>query len=131
MLSDPISDTLTRIRNAYGANLKQVTFPYSKMAQAITDVLIDHKFAVEYQIDDTDEVKKKIVLELRYNNRLPSIKHIERISRPGRRVYKSAQDIKAPLNGYGIAVISTSKGVLTNVDAKNKKVGGEIICHIW
>lgn len=131
MLSDPIADTLTRIRNAYGANLKQVIFPYSKMSQSICDVLVNHKFAIEYHIDDSNQAKKLIILELRYINREPAIANLERISKPGRRVYKSADELKAPLNGYGIAVISTSKGVLTNLEAKQKKVGGEIICHIW
>ncbi len=131
MLSDPISDALTRVRNAYAAGLKQVVYPYSKMAQSISDVLVAHNYAVEYQIDDSDVAKKMIILELRYNERKPSVTKIVKISTPGRRVYKAAADIRAPLNGYGIAVISTSKGVLTNSEAKKQKVGGEVICHIW
>ncbi len=131
MLSDPIGDMLTRIRNAVMVNKKEVVIePASKFKMAILDVLKREGYIDGYRVEG-EGVKKKIVVQLRYYKGKPVIQYIERVSKPGRRVYVGADEIPKVFNGLGIAVLSTPKGVLSDREAKKLRVGGELICKVF
>ncbi len=129
-LTDPIGDMIARIKNAQGRNHKKVQLPSSNFKVKISDVLKEEGFIIDYKIDDKE---KKPVLELflKYNSGNPVINSIERISKPGRRIFSSAESLPKINNGLGIAIISTPKGVMTDVDARKQKIGGEIICKVF
>ncbi|HOK13885.1 MAG TPA: 30S ribosomal protein S8 [Candidatus Kapabacteria bacterium] len=129
-VTDQISDFLTRIRNAGRAGHKTVTAPASKLKIAIARILKDQGFIADYAIIE-DKVQNQIKVTLKYYNREPAIREMKRISKPGRRIYVSVDNLPRIKNGLGIAIISTSKGVLTDKDAKKFNVGGEFICSIW
>ncbi len=129
-VTDPIADFLTRVRNAIKANKRKVDIPASKMKIGIAQILKDHKFIVDFQIEE-DNKQNILRLLLRYTNGNPAISGLRRISTPGLRVYAPKDKMPRVLNGYGIAVISTSKGLLTDKQAKKESVGGEVICYIW
>jgi len=137
MLSDPISDMLTRIRNAYLAKKHEVLIPTSKTKFAIANILKNTGYVanvkeVVKKIEGKKEMsKKELVVTLIYRNDMPALKMIKRVSRPGRRIYKGAKDMPNVLNGFGVAIVSTSKGIMTNKDAKKQNIGGEIICEIY
>lgn len=131
MLSDPIGDMLTRIRNAVMVNKKEVVIePASKFKMAILDVLKREGYIDGYRVEG-EGVKKKIVVQLRYYKGKPVIQYIERVSKPGRRVYVGADEIPKVFNGLGIAVLSTPKGVLSDREAKKLRVGGELVCKVF
>ena len=127
-MNDTISDLLTRIRNGQMSNKKTVSAPYSKMKESICKVMKDEGYIDGYSIDDGKI--KNIVVELKYYEGKPVIDYIQRVSRPGLRIYKSSDNIPLVKNGLGICIISTSKGLMTGKTAKEKKCGGEIICYI-
>tara|TARA_B100001029_G_scaffold94307_1_gene77423 strand:- start:12 stop:407 length:396 start_codon:yes stop_codon:yes gene_type:complete len=129
-LTDPIGDMIARIKNAQVRNHKKVQLPSSNFKVKISDVLKEEGFIIDYKIDDKE---KKPVLELflKYNSGNPVINSIERISKPGRRIFSSAESLPKINNGLGIAIISTPKGVMTDVDARKQKIGGEIICKVF
>lgn len=129
-VTDQISDFLTRIRNAGRAGHKTVTAPASKLKIAIARILKDQGFIADYAIIE-DKVQNQIKVTLKYYNREPAIREMKRISKPGRRIYVSVDNLPRIKNGLGIAIISTSKGVLTDKEAKKFNVGGEFICSIW
>jgi len=129
--TDPIGDLIARIRNAQMRSHVKVEMPASSFKGKILEVLKREGFILNYALDQTDEKKTKFSIELKYNLGLPVIKNIERISKPGRRFYSSAQSIPKIKNGLGIAIISTSKGVMTDIEARKAKVGGEIICKVF
>ena len=129
--TDPIGDMITRIRNGQMRSHIKVEMPASSFKGKILEVLKREGFILNYALDQTDEKKTKFSIELKYNLGLPVIKNIERISKPGRRFYSSAQSIPKIKNGLGIAIISTSKGVMTDIEARKAKVGGEIICKVF
>ncbi len=129
-VTDQISDFLTRIRNAGRAGHKTVTAPASKLKIAIARILKDQGFIADYAIIE-DKVQNQIKVTLKYYNREPAIREMKRIIKPGRRIYVSVDNLPRIKNGLGIAIISTSKGVLTDKDAKKFNVGGEFICSIW
>ncbi|HPI37072.1 MAG TPA: 30S ribosomal protein S8 [Ignavibacteriaceae bacterium] len=129
-VTDPIADFLTRVRNAIKANKRKVDIPASKMKIGIAQILKDHKFIVDFQVEE-DNKQNILRLLLRYTNGNPAISGLRRISTPGLRVYAPKDKMPRVLNGYGIAVISTSKGLLTDKQAKKESVGGEVICYIW
>ena len=129
--TDPIADMITRIRNGQMRSYVKVEMPASSFKGKILEVLKREGFILNYALDQTDEKKTKFSIELKYNLGLPVIKNIERISKPGRRFYSSAQTIPKIKNGLGIAIISTSKGVMTDIEARKAKVGGEIICKVF
>lgn len=124
--TDPIADMLTRIRNAHHALHGEVTLPPSRMKEALAGILKDEGYISEYSVSDTG-----ITLSLRYVNGKPVISGLKKISKPGRRVYVSATDIPRVQNGLGICILSTSRGVLEGQTAREKNVGGEILCEIW
>ncbi len=130
MSLDQIADMLTRIRNAQSAGKMDVTIPASNFKLALAQVLHDNKYIGEISVFSEGE-KKYLRLKLRYVDNNPAIKGINRISKQGQRIYVRSTKIPRVKNGYGIAIISTSKGVLTDVEARKEKVGGEIICEVW
>ena len=131
MNTDPIADFLTRIRNANSAGLRTVIIPSSKIKKEITKILFDQGFILNYQFIN-DNVQGSIKIALKYNqiSKEPVIKKIERVSKPGLRRYSSSSEIPRVLNGLGIAIVSTSKGVMTAKQARNENVGGEVICYV-
>ena len=128
--SDPIGDMLARIKNAQLRAHKSVELPSSKFKIKIAEVLKDEVFIIDYKID---EKEKKTIMQiyLKYNYGNPVINSIERISRPGRRIFSSAESLPKINNGLGIAIVSTPKGVMSDVNARKQKVGGEIICKVF
>jgi small subunit ribosomal protein S8 len=129
---DSIGDFLTRIRNAASAGHRVVEVPSSKVKQEITKVLFDKGFLSNYKFE-TDGVKASIKIALKYNpvNKRCAILGIDRVSRPGLRRYAGVSDIPRVLNGLGIAILSTSKGIMTDKEAKDLKLGGEVICYVY
>ena len=128
-LSDPIGDMLARIKNAQVRNHRKVSLPSSKFKSKIADVLKAEGYIIDYKIND--DKKPSIEINLKYNSGNPVINTIERISKPGRRIFSSASSLPKINNGLGIAIISTPQGVMTDVDARKKKLGGEIICKVF
>ena len=124
--TDPIADMLTRIRNAHHALHGEVSMPHSRLKEALAGILKDEGYIAEYSVSARD-----ISMTLRYVNGKPVISGLKKISKPGRRVYVAAEDIPRVQNGLGICVLSTSHGVLAGQSAKDKNVGGEILCEIW
>lgn len=129
-VTDQISDFITRIRNAGAAGHKTVASPSSKLKLAISQILKDQGYIADYE-EIKDEVQSQIKINLRYYNREPAINDVIRVSKPGRRVYVAADKLPRVHNGLGIAIISTSKGVMTEKDAKKFNVGGEVVCSVW
>ena len=128
-LSDPIGDMLARIKNAQVRNHSKVSLPSSKFKAKIADVLKSEGYIIDYKI--TDEKKPSIEINLKYNSGNPVINTIERVSKPGRRIFSSAESLPKINNGLGIAIISTPKGVMSDMDARKQKLGGEIICKVF
>ena len=128
-LSDPIGDMLARIKNAQVRNHSKVSLPSSKFKTKIADVLKSEGYIIDYKIND--DKKPSIEINLKYNSGNPVINTIERISKPGRRIFSSANSLPKINNGLGIAIVSTPQGVMTDVDARKKKLGGEIICKVF
>ena len=132
MNTDPIADFLTRIRNANSAGLRTVIIPSSKIKKEITKILFDQGFILNYQFIN-DNVQGSIKIALKYNpiSKEPVIKKIERVSKPGLRRYSPGSEIPRVLNGLGINIVSTSKGLMTGKKAKRENLGGEIICNVY
>lgn len=132
MNTDPISDYLTRIRNAQMAGHRVVEIPASNMKKRITEILFDQGYITNFKFED-DNKQGNIKIALKYNSisKLPAMKSINRVSSPGLRKYVGTDNLPKIINGLGIAILSTSRGVMTNKDAKRLKVGGEVICYIF
>ncbi|MEL0454802.1 30S ribosomal protein S8 [Tamlana flava] len=132
MYSDPIADFLTRIRNAVRANHRVVEIPASNLKKDITKILFEQGYILSYKFDDST-VQGTIKIALKYNKETkePVIKKLQRISTPGLRKYASAKDLPRILNGLGIAIVSTSHGVMTGKQAKRDNVGGEVLCYVY
>ncbi len=128
--TDPIADMITRIRNAQLRTLDSVLIPGSKFRAKILDVLRDEGYISDYKYS-SDKNKGSLKVNLKYNNGMPVIKEIRRISKPGRRIYTKADSIPKIQSGLGIAIVSTSKGIMTDNDARSKNIGGEIICKVF
>jgi small subunit ribosomal protein S8 len=132
MVTDPIADFLTRVRNAQLAGHRIVEIPASNLKKRITEILYDQGYILKYKFeDDTKQGVIKIALKYDPTSKEPAIKSLDRVSRPGLRQYASPTEFKRVKNGLGIAIISTSKGVMTDKQAKVQNVGGEILCHIY
>jgi small subunit ribosomal protein S8 len=130
-ITDPIADLLTRIRNAQRANHEQVEIPASKLKLEIVRILAEERFIKGYQ-QVADDKQGTIRVQLKYGSRRePVITNLKRVSKPGLRVYKNSDELKRVLGGMGIAIISTSKGVLTDSQARKAHVGGEVLCEVW
>ena len=130
-LSDPIGDMIARIKNAQVRNHKKLELPSSNFKVKIADVLKNEGFIIDYKVNKKESNKADLVIDLKYNSGSPVISTIERISKPGRRIFSSAQSLPKINNGLGIAIISTPKGVMTDIDARKQKLGGEIICKVF
>ncbi|MCR9192879.1 MAG: 30S ribosomal protein S8 [Gammaproteobacteria bacterium] len=128
-MQDPVADMLTRIRNGQHAKHQQVIVPSSTVKEDIVRVLKEEGFIKDFRVDVAENNMKSILIDLKYFQNKPVIDRIRRISRPGLRVYKSAKELM-PIPGYGIAIMSTSKGVMTHAAAKKANVGGEVICEV-
>ena len=131
-MSDPIADYLTRVRNAYLAGNKVVEIPSSKMKVAITQILCEKGYILSYKVvEGTPYNTIKIALKYHPQTKAAAIKKIERISSPGLRQYTDVENMPRVLNGLGIAILSTSKGIITDKEAKELGVGGEVICYVY
>ena len=128
---DPISDMITRIRNAQMRSLNSVRIPRSKFREKILDVLKQEGYIADYKLLSEPNNKDSLSVDLKYNNGLPVIKEIKRVSKPGRRIYVRATSIPKIQNGLGLAIVSTSIGIMTDNEARSKNVGGEIICKVF
>lgn len=132
-LTDPIADYLTRIRNAQQARHRIVEIPSSNMKKSITKILYDQGYILKYKFDDEAGKQGIISIALKYDaeTKEPVIRKLGRISRPGLRKYSKTNDIPRVINGLGIAIVSTSKGLMTDKEAKRSNVGGELICYVY
>ncbi len=129
-LSDPIGDMIARVKNAQARNHKKVDLPSSNFKSKIADILKNEGFIKDFKIS-IEEKKNILSLELKYHSGNPVISNFERVSKPGRRIFSSADSLPKINNGLGIAILSTPKGVMTDVDARKQRVGGEIICKVF
>lgn len=130
-MTDPIADYLTRVRNSLKAGKKTVDMPYSKFKLAISEILKKSSFIEDFKVIETEGKFKMLSLKLKYNDGESVILGLKRISKPGIRRYVSNEDIPRVRNGLGISIVSTSKGLLTDKEARSLKVGGEVVCEIW
>ena len=129
-LSDPIGDMIARIKNAQSRNHKKVELPSSNFKSKIAGILKNEGFIKEFKVN-SEKNKSILILELKYHSGSPVISAFERVSKPGRRIFSSAESLPKINNGLGIAIISTPKGVMTDLDARKQRVGGEIICKVF
>ncbi len=131
--TDPIADYLTRLRNAQKAGHRTVVIPSSKMKKGITEILYDQGYILKYKFDDEEGIGGVIRIAIKYDpvTKEPTIKKLGRISKPGLRKYSPANEIPRIINGLGIAIVSTSKGLLTDKQARNANVGGELVCYVY
>jgi len=129
-LSDPIGDMIARVKNAQARNHKKVELPSSNFKSKIANILKNEGFIKDFKIVEEDK-KQVLSLELKYHSGNPVISNFERVSKPGRRIFSSADSLPKINNGLGIAIVSTPKGVMTDMDARKQKVGGEIICKVF
>ena len=131
-MTDHIADYLTRVRNAYAAGKKVVEVPSSKMKLAITQILCEKGYILSYKVvEGTPYNTIKLALKYHPQTKMAAIKKIERVSRPGLRQYTDVENMPRVLNGLGIAILSTSKGIITDKEAKELGVGGEVICYVY
>ena len=129
-LSDPIGDMIARIKNAQSRSHKKVNLPSSNFKIKIADILKNEGFIKDFKVENIDN-KSTLFLELKYHSGNPVISAFERVSKPGRRIFSSADSLPKINNGLGIAIVSTPKGVMTDIDARKNRVGGEIICKVF
>jgi len=131
MMTDPIADMLTRIRNGVAVGQPKITLPSSKMKEAIAKILVSEGFIDRYEVKPLD-TGAVMMLVLRYGDRrVPAIKGLKRVSKPGHRVYRAAAEIGRVQGGIGVAVVSTSQGLLPDREARRRRLGGEIVCEVW
>ena len=129
-LSDPIGDMIARVKNAQARNHKKVELPSSNFKSKIADILKNEGFIKDFKVN-TENNRSVLSLELKYHSGSPVISAFERVSKPGRRIFSSADSLPKINNGLGIAIVSTPKGVMTDIDARKQRVGGEIICKVF
>ena len=129
-LSDPIGDMLARLKNSQMRSHKKIELPSSKFKAKIAEILKSEGYIIDYEVKP-EQNKSKLLISLKYNSGNPVISSIERISKPGRRIFSSAESLPKVNNGLGIAIISTPKGVMTDIDARKQKIGGEVICKVF
>ena len=130
-LSDPIGDMLARLKNSQLRNHKKIELPSSKFKTKIAEILKSEGYIIDYEVVSLQNNKTSLLISLKYSSGNPVISSIERISKPGRRIFSSAESLPKVNNGLGIAIISTPKGVMTDIDARKQKDGGEIICKVF
>mgnify|MGYP001321878547 FL=1 len=130
-MSDPLSDMLTRIRNGQMAHKTVIECPFSKLQENVCKVLADEGFIRAYKVVANDNNKKALIIELKYSEGRGVIRQIDRVSKPGRRQYQGAKEMKRFYNGLGILIVSTPKGVMTDHKARIENVGGEVLCQVF
>jgi len=131
-MTDPISDLLTRIRNAHIAKHDLLDVPASNVKKEICRILTEQGYLGGFEPSEDEGVHKSLRVHLKYNKQGdPAIRHLARVSKPGRRVYRGADELKPVLNGLGVGIVSTSLGLLSDAEAREKRVGGEVICEVW
>lgn len=128
-MTDPIADMLTRIRNAIAAGRESVVVPHSKIKESLASILKQNNFIADYRVEEVDGFKT-IIITVKEGDR-PAISSLQRVSKPGRRVYTSSKDIPLVLGGRGMVILSTSGGLMTGREARQKGLGGELICRVW
>lgn len=129
-MTDPIADMLIRIKNSLLARHSEVKMPYSKLKQAMATILVQEGYleATNVAIENNFQ---QLVLTLKYKGKMPAVNDVKRLSKPGRRLYTPAKNIPRALGGYGITILSTNKGLMTDKEARKQNIGGELICQIW
>lgn len=130
MSTDTIADMLIRIKNALMTGHAVVEIPHSKMKEAIAQILVDNNYVESMEVLKT-EPQQTIKLGLRYVGSLPAISGVKRVSKPGRRLYSSVKQIPSTLGGYGLTIVSTNKGIMSDQDARKQNLGGEVLCQVW
>jgi small subunit ribosomal protein S8 len=130
MVTDPIADMIARIKNAAGARMESVDIPASKMKMAIADILLKEGFIKAYKVIE-DAKQGTLRVNLKYHNAVHVITNIERVSKPGRRLYNGSSELRSVRDGLGISIVSTSQGVMTNAKAKSLGIGGEVLLNVW
>jgi small subunit ribosomal protein S8 len=131
MINDHISDMIVRIKNAYAMHKKTVSMPYTKVVEAVAKVMADEKYVAKYEVTGDTVVTKSLVITLAYKDDTAAISAIKRISKPGVRMYRPLHSFKPVLSGLGIAILTTSKGIMSDRQAKINKVGGEVLLELW
>lgn len=129
-MTDPIADMLTRIRNALTVKKETVEVPASKMKRAIAAILLSEGYVRDVK-EEEDGYNGKLVITLKYDKNQPVISGLKQVSKPGLRTYSGAEDMPKVLGGYGIAIVSTNKGIMTDKQARTENVGGEVLCYVW
>ena len=129
MMTDPIADMLTRIRNAQLSRHATVTIPFSKLKKGIADILLKEEYIGSIAVGE--EFPKTLIVTLKYREGRGAIQELRRVSKPGHRVYRKADELPKILNGFGVAIVSTPKGLMTNKEAKKSGIGGEVICSVY
>jgi len=130
-MTDPVSDFLTRLRNAYKAGLAECVSPHSNLKESLAAILKSEGFVSGVSLSTDDRGHKTLVVKLKYVDNTPAVTNLTRVSTPGRRLYYSYTEIPRVLNGLGISILSTSKGLLKDQDARRQKIGGELLCKVW
>ncbi|GJL85945.1 MAG: 30S ribosomal protein S8 [Micavibrio sp.] len=130
-MSDPLGDMLTRIRNGQQANKTVIECPYSRLRESVCNVLKDEGFIRAFKSEDRDNNKKTLIIELKYAEGQGAIRQIDRVSKPGRRVYSGVNDLPRFYNGLGVLVVSTPQGVMADHKARAENIGGEILCQVF
>lgn len=131
MINDHISDMITRIKNAYAMHKKTVSMPYTKVLEAVGNVLLSEKYISKLEVKGEGVTDKQLVVSLSYKDDTAAITSIKRISKPGVRIYRRVDSFKPVLSGLGIAILSTSKGIMSDRQAKINKIGGEVLLELW
>ncbi len=131
MINDHISDMITRIKNAYAMHKKTVSMPYTKVLEAVANVLLSEKYISKVEVKGEGVTDKQLVVTLSYKDDTAAISSIKRISKPGVRIYRRVDSFKPVLSGLGIAILSTSKGIMSDRQAKINKIGGEVLLELW
>ena len=131
IMTDPISDFLTRLRNASKAKLDECVHPHSKLKEGVAAILKTEGYVTDYASSVDAQGHKTLVVKMKYVDGAPAITGIKRVSTPGRRLYFSYTDIPRVLNGLGIGIVSTSKGIMKDADCRRSKAGGELLCNVW
>jgi len=131
-MTDPIADLLNRIRTAHMAKHDRLDVPASNLKTEICGLLKEQGYIKDFQLVDDDPIKRQIRVFLKYTpDGNPMIRHLQRVSKPGRRVYRDAEDLRPVLSGLGVGIVSTSQGLLTDKEARQRRVGGEVLCEVW
>ncbi len=128
--TDPIADMLTRIRNAIAVNKQEVRLPHSKVKESVAKLLKNYNYLSEVSVDSSNQFKE-LVITINQADQNATVTEIERVSKPGRRVYLSSKDIPSVKQGRGIVIVSTSQGMMSGADARKKRLGGEVICKVY